>query len=75
MTQHLLSLHNRLGPLLPLVLAVLFGHWHGPGALEWTMTLAEFAAAGLLIAASAPESWVSRMLSAPPLVAIGILSY
>jgi peptidoglycan/LPS O-acetylase OafA/YrhL len=58
-----------------LVLAVLFGHWHGPGALEWTMTLAEFAAAGLLIAASAPESWVSRMLSAPPLVAIGILSY
>ena len=39
------------------------------------MTLAEFAAAGLLIAAAAPESWVSRLLSAPPLVAIGILSY
>ena len=58
-----------------LVLSVLFGRWHGPGALEWTMTLSEFAAAGLLIAASAPESWLSRLLSAPPLVAIGILSY
>lgn len=58
-----------------LVLSVLSGHWRGPGSLEWTMTLAEFAAAGLLIAASAPESWISRLLSAPPLVAIGILSY
>ena len=28
-----------------------------------------------LIAAAAPESWVSRMLSAPPLVATGVLSY
>jgi peptidoglycan/LPS O-acetylase OafA/YrhL len=58
-----------------LILSLLTGRWHGPDSLEWTMTLAETAAAGLLIAASAPESWVSRSLSAPPLVAIGILSY
>jgi peptidoglycan/LPS O-acetylase OafA/YrhL len=58
-----------------LVLALMLGGWHAEGAIEWTMTLAEFAAAALLIAASTPESWVSRLLSAPPLVAIGILSY
>ena len=39
------------------------------------VTIATDYAAGLLIAASAPESWISRLLSAPPLVAIGILSY
>ena len=58
-----------------LVLALALGGWRGEGAIEWTMTLAEFAAAALLIAASTPESWVSRVLSAPPLVATGILSY
>lgn len=58
-----------------LILSLLTGRWHGPDSLEWTMTLAELAAAGLLIAACAPESWVSRLLSAPPLAAIGILSY
>jgi peptidoglycan/LPS O-acetylase OafA/YrhL len=58
-----------------LVLALMLGGWHVEGAVEWTMTLAQFAGAALLIAASAPESWVSRCLSAPPLVALGILSY
>ena len=60
---------------IALTLALMIGAWRAPGALEWTMTLVEFAAAALLIAASAPESWVSRVLSAPPLVATGILSY
>ncbi|MGN6572659.1 MAG: acyltransferase family protein [Pseudolabrys sp.] len=58
-----------------LVLALMIGGWRFEGAMEWTMTLAEFAAAALLIAASAPESWVSRLLSAPPIAAVGVLSY
>ena len=33
------------------------------------------AAVGLLIAASVQNSWVSKILSAPPLVGIGIISY
>ena len=60
---------------LALILALTLGAWRAPGALEWTMTLVEFAAAALLIASAAPKSWVSRALSAPPLVATGILSY
>jgi peptidoglycan/LPS O-acetylase OafA/YrhL len=58
-----------------LLLALTLGGWHIDGAIEWTMTLAQFAAAAALIAAAAPESWVGRMLSAPPLVATGVLSY
>ena len=58
-----------------LALALMLGAWRAEGALEWTMTLAEFGAAALVVAASAPESWASRLLSAPPLVATGILSY
>lgn len=58
-----------------LALALMVGRWQLPSSLEWTMTLAEFGAAALLIAASAPRSWVSRLLSTPPLVALGILSY
>ena len=58
-----------------LVLALLIGGWHAEGAIEWTMTLAEFAAAALLIAVSKPQSWASRLLSAPPLAALGVLSY
>jgi peptidoglycan/LPS O-acetylase OafA/YrhL len=38
-------------------------------------TLAHMAAFGLLIAASTRNSWVSSILSAPPLVGIGIISY
>ncbi len=58
-----------------LLLALTLGAWHGEGAIEWTMTLAEFAAAALLIATSTPRAWASRVLSAPPLAAIGVLSY
>jgi peptidoglycan/LPS O-acetylase OafA/YrhL len=39
------------------------------------MTLVELAAAAILIAASVKTSWVSAVLSTPPLVGIGIISY
>ena len=37
--------------------------------------IAHVAAVGLLISVSTRESWVSSILSAPPLVAIGTISY
>jgi peptidoglycan/LPS O-acetylase OafA/YrhL len=58
--------------LLP---CLVLGYWHAPGGMVWMMGLVEVAAAALLIAASAPSSWVSTILSAPPLVGIGLISY
>ncbi len=57
------------------VLCVSLGFWRAPSTLEWPASLAQLAAVGLLIAASVQSSWVSRTLSAPPLVGIGIISY
>ncbi len=51
------------------------GYWHVPGGLVWMIILVEIGAAALLIAASVQTSWVSAMLSAPPLVGIGVVSY
>lgn len=51
------------------------GFWLAPGALLWMTTLVEIAAAALLIAASVQTSWVSSLLSVPPLVGVGIISY
>jgi peptidoglycan/LPS O-acetylase OafA/YrhL len=58
-----------------LIVCLSMGSWHGPGALVWMTTLAELAAVGFLIAASSPKSWVYSILSAPPLVALGVISY
>jgi len=58
-----------------LILCLTVGYWHAPGGLVWMISLVEVAAAALLIAASVQNSWVSAMLSAPPLVGIGIISY
>ena len=57
------------------VLCLSLGFWRAPSTLEWPANLAQLAAVGLLIAASVQNSWVSRTLSAPPLVGIGIISY
>jgi peptidoglycan/LPS O-acetylase OafA/YrhL len=58
-----------------LVLCVSIGFWHAPWSLVYMTSLAEMAAVGLLIAASVQNSWVSSILSAPPLVGIGMISY
>jgi peptidoglycan/LPS O-acetylase OafA/YrhL len=60
---------------ITLVLCVSLGFWRDPWSLVWLTPLAQRAAAGLLISASAQNSWVSWTLSARPLVAIGIISY
>jgi peptidoglycan/LPS O-acetylase OafA/YrhL len=58
-----------------LVVCISLGFWRSPSTLVWMTSLAEMAAVGLLIAASSQNSWVSLMLSARPLVGIGIISY
>jgi peptidoglycan/LPS O-acetylase OafA/YrhL len=60
------------GALIPCLAT---GYWLAPGALVWMTTLVEIAAMALLIAASAQKSWVSSLLSVPPLVGVGIISY
>jgi len=72
--QRLANLSGVVGTVA-LVLALSIGGWHVEGAIEWTMTLAQFAAAAILIATANPDSWLSRCLSVPPLVAFGVLSY
>ncbi len=49
--------------------------WGAPRDLRWTMSLIEIAAAAILIAASVQSSWVSALLSAQPLVGLGVISY
>ncbi len=49
--------------------------WGNPWAIEWTVSLVGLGAVGILIAASVRTSWVSAVLSAPPLVGFGVISY
>jgi len=58
-----------------LVICLSAGPWRAPWSLVWMTTLAEFATAGFLIAASAANSWVRSVLSTPPLVGLGVISY
>jgi peptidoglycan/LPS O-acetylase OafA/YrhL len=58
-----------------LVLCLSIGFWGAPWSLVGMTNLADMAAFGLLISASTKNSWVSSILSAPPLVGIGIISY
>ena len=60
---------------ITLVSCLKMSTWEAPWALQWSMTLVELAAAAILIAASVPTSWMSVVLSAPPLVGVGVISY
>jgi peptidoglycan/LPS O-acetylase OafA/YrhL len=60
---------------ITLVLCLSLSFWRAPWSLVWLTSFAQMAAAGLLISASAQNSWVSWTLSARPLVAVGIISY
>jgi peptidoglycan/LPS O-acetylase OafA/YrhL len=58
-----------------LVLCLSIGFWEAPWSLVVMTNLAHIAAVGLLISVSTKDSWVSSILSAPPLVAVGSISY
>ena len=58
-----------------LTVCLSIGYWGAPWSLVVMTNLAHVAAFGLLISASAKDSWVSSVLSARPLVGIGIISY
>jgi peptidoglycan/LPS O-acetylase OafA/YrhL len=58
-----------------LILCLSIGYWRSPWVLIWMTTLAELAAVGFLIAASTPKSWARSILSARPLVGLGVISY
>jgi peptidoglycan/LPS O-acetylase OafA/YrhL len=58
-----------------LVLCLRVGPWKEPWSLVWLTTLAEMAAAGLLVSASVSNSWVRSTLSMPLLVGLGVISY
>lgn len=58
-----------------LLLCLSIGFWGAPWSLVVMTNLAHMAACGLLISASTKNSWVSSILSAPPLVGVGIISY
>lgn len=58
-----------------LIVCLSIGFWRAPWSLVIITNVAHIAAAGLLISASTRESRVSLVLSAPPLVSIGVISY
>ncbi len=60
---------------IALVFCLSLSFWRAPWSLVWLSPLAQLAAVGFLISASAQNSWVSWTLSARPLVAIGVISY
>jgi peptidoglycan/LPS O-acetylase OafA/YrhL len=60
---------------ITLVSCIRISTWVAPWDLERAMTLVELAGAAILVAASIQTSWVSALLSKPPLVAIGVISY
>ena len=60
---------------IALTVCLSIGFWRAPWSLVVMNNLAHIAACGLLIAASAKESRVKLVLSAPLLVNIGIISY
>ena len=64
-----------VGACVALAICLAVGDWKAPWSLVWVTTLAEMAAAGLLVSASVSNSWVSLTLSAPPLVILGTISY
>ncbi|MGE0063501.1 MAG: acyltransferase family protein [Xanthobacteraceae bacterium] len=68
---------NITGLLAGLALFVCIGqaYWHIDGGLIWMTAFVKIAAVVLMIASTVPDSWVSTVLSARPLVAVGTISY
>ena len=58
-----------------LTVCLSIGYWRAPWSLVFMTNLAHIAAVGFLISVSTRDSWVSSVLSAPPLVSVGIISY
>jgi peptidoglycan/LPS O-acetylase OafA/YrhL len=58
-----------------LVACLSLGFWRSPSSMIWIASLAQWAAVGLLISASVQDSWINTVLSATPLVRLGIISY
>jgi peptidoglycan/LPS O-acetylase OafA/YrhL len=58
-----------------LVVCLSLGFWRSPSSMIWIASLAQWAAVGLLISASVQDSWINTVLSATPLVRLGIISY
>ena len=58
-----------------LLVCLSVGYWDAPWSLVMMTNLAHMAAFGFLISASNQNSWVSAILSARPLVGIGMISY
>ncbi|MBR1280899.1 acyltransferase [Bradyrhizobium sp. AUGA SZCCT0177] len=58
-----------------LTVCLSIGFWRAPWSLVIMTNVAHIAAFGLLISVSKKESRVSLVLSAPPLVGIGVISY
>lgn len=58
-----------------LLVCLSIGYWDAPWSLVIMTNLAHMAAFGFLVSASNQNSWVSSILSAKPLVAVGIISY
>jgi peptidoglycan/LPS O-acetylase OafA/YrhL len=58
-----------------LLICVTQSYWQMPGGLIWMTALVQVATIVLLIASAVPDSRVSALLSARPLVAAGTISY
>jgi peptidoglycan/LPS O-acetylase OafA/YrhL len=58
-----------------LIVCLSIGFWGAPWSLTVMPNIAHLAAVGLLLSVSTKNSWVTSILSAPPLVAIGTISY
>ena len=68
---------NKAGVLACAALAICLsiGFWGAPWSLTILTNLAHVAATGTLLALSVRSSWLRSLLSVPPLVGIGVVSY
>jgi peptidoglycan/LPS O-acetylase OafA/YrhL len=64
-----------VGGWTALVVCLSIGYWGAPWSLVVITPLAHVAGLCLVISASTQSSWVNSILSAPPLVGIGVISY
>ncbi|MCK1321040.1 acyltransferase [Bradyrhizobium sp. 156] len=64
-----------VGGWTALVVCLSIGYWGAPWSLVVMTPLAHVAGLCLVISASTQSSWVNSILSAPPLVGIGVISY
>jgi len=68
---------NKVGVLACATLAVCLsiGFWGAPWSITILTNIAHVAATGALLALSVRNSWLKSLLSVPPLVGIGVVSY